>query len=120
MTDKACAICVKRHVVALVVGGQLECRAAPPVQDVALHARFPLVKPDDYCHSGFELDAAAAKARAASAALLADLDQRVADTQAHEAARMEAGDADASDDPSASAPKRARRARASADQGGLL
>jgi hypothetical protein len=38
MADKACAICVKRHEIA---NGELECRANPPVQDVARHARFP-------------------------------------------------------------------------------
>lgn len=60
MTEKSCAACVKRY----VNGGHLECRARPPVQDVGRYARYPVVRPDFYCHDGFELDAPAQASKA--------------------------------------------------------
>jgi len=43
-----------------LAGIGLECRALPPVQDVARFARFPTVRPGDFCHDRFELDPKAA------------------------------------------------------------
>lgn len=64
--DKACGRCARRHVLATA---HLECRAEPPVADpVSGVARWPRVPADGYCHSGFEPEAAAPRARRAPAA----------------------------------------------------
>lgn len=44
-------MCAKLHIAA---GGNLECRADPPLMDIARFARFPAVQPDFYCHDKFE------------------------------------------------------------------
>jgi hypothetical protein len=120
---------VKRHEVpAQVVNadlgihapGRLECRAHPPRQDVALHAVFPSVRPDDYCHADFELDVYARQADAETAAKVAELDALVAKTQ--EAAAAAGSQPELALEPAAATvapeaaeaagePKRARRAR---------
>lgn len=114
-TAKACAICTKRHE---ITHGRLECRARPPAQDVALHARFPVVKPADYCHSDFVRDAAAAEAWDATLAETGRLDGLVAATQERAALDLVASDRPA--EPAAPQPKRARRARPDAAQKTLL
>lgn len=85
--QKACEVCTRRHVIA----GQphFECRARPPVQDVSLHARFPIVKPGDYCHSDFELDGDAVAALNAANVEAMRLDRLVDATAHREAARVE-------------------------------
>lgn len=50
---RSCEVCAKAH---LAVGGNLECRAGPPLPDIARFARFPAVQPDFYCHDKFERD----------------------------------------------------------------
>ena len=91
------------------------------VQDVARHARFPVVKPDDYCHSAFERDAEAVKARAAAAAEATRLDGLVAETQARAEVVVEPVLEAAAEPPVAGTqPKRARRARADDTQDKLL
>lgn len=74
---RACEVCMKRHSVrpgGVAADGMLECRALPPVQDVARFARFPVVKPDGYCHIYFEIDAAAVAERNAEAVRQMKLD----------------------------------------------
>lgn len=85
MTDKACEICTKRHDTGhIVAGGSLECRARPPSPDVMV-GQFPKVRNGDYCHSDFELDAAAQAARDKQAAETRQLDRLVSATQARAA-----------------------------------
>lgn len=104
MTDRSCAVCVKRHVVAAILPAdgmlgvrapeRLECRALPPVQDVALHARFPTVAADHYCHAYFERDAAAPPVRAQtvqSTLPLGDVAAPEADPKRARRARSEPG-----------------------------
>lgn len=111
MTEKSCAICVKRH---LLTTGDLECRAAPPANDVGRFGRFPVVRGDHYCHDSFQLDAEAAKAVAAAKADSDRLDALVL-AQVLPAP----GDESAEAAPVAKAP-RARRARATDEPGPLL
>lgn len=57
---RSCALCAKGHLAGEHLAGvNLECRASPPVQEVGRFARFPLVRPEDYCHDKFERDAEA-------------------------------------------------------------
>lgn len=51
---RSCATCAKAHLAATHLAGvNLECRADPPRQEVGRYARFPMVRPDDYCHDKF-------------------------------------------------------------------
>lgn len=53
--EKACSACAKAHLVPHGLAGLgLECRALPPVQDIARFARFPTVREDHFCHTYFE------------------------------------------------------------------
>lgn len=121
MTDKACAFCTKRLA---ITTGDLECRARPPVVDVGKYARFPVVRPADFCHDGFSLDGKAKEALKAKEAETLRLDGLVAETQA----RAEAEAAARAREPEAAQPdtaaptkgRRARRARADAAQDKLL
>lgn len=115
MTERACAMCVKRHAIPGRETGLgrladvLECRANPPGLDVSGRAQFPQVKPGDYCWSDFALDAAAAKALAKDQEVQARLDEKVAETQARsEILPIDEGRAP---EGSAEKPQRARRAR---------
>lgn len=117
--QNACEVCTRRHSIA----GQahFECRARPPVQDVGLHARFPIVKADDYCHSDFELDGDAVAALNSANVEKMRLDGLVDVTRQSEAARVEAAAIPAAQPELALEPSpvttpapRARRARGSA------
>lgn len=106
MTDRACAICTKRHDVSQFADGSaLECHARPPAVDVVF-GRFPKVRATDFCHSDFALDASAASAKAARVEDETRLDGLVADTQAR--ARVEELAQPA--EPSAPVARRARAA----------
>lgn len=112
--DFNCASCTKRFETGNP-RAPLQCRALPPVQGLARDAVFPTVAADHHCHVYFQADPGAAKARREAAKATADLDGKVAATQA----RAEAGSAA----PAAAQPElelggdpqtRARRARAPA------
>ncbi len=77
---RSCAACARRHEVAAVgqASARLECRALPPIQDVARHAIFPQVTADHHCHVHFVLDPAAAKALASARAEAQRLERAVA------------------------------------------
>jgi hypothetical protein len=47
MTDKACGRC--RHATPANLVSALECHAHPPTPDVGRYARFPLVRPEEFC-----------------------------------------------------------------------
>lgn len=128
MTDRACAICTKRHeIAAQTLGGagiavplpaRLECRALPPVQGAGRDAAAPTVAADHYCHVYFQADPDAIKARDAAATEAAALAEKVAATQAVAAAQpslpLEPNQVEAEPEAEKATPKRARRARSGA------
>lgn len=58
MTERACALCTRRHETGNAAAG-LQCRALPPIQGVARDAQYPTVRPDFYCHVHFEPEGSA-------------------------------------------------------------
>ena len=80
MTEKACAICTRRHETGNVAA-PLQCRALPPVQGLVRDAIFPTVAATYYCHAYFALDVEAARARAQAAEESARLAELKAETR---------------------------------------